>query len=265
MSIELRAVEFESHHETLLSGIDLTIKDGSSILLMGPSGSGKTLLLKIMAGIIPPSRGTVSIDGHDLSRLNDRDLNRVRLDLGYVFQDAALWQNLSVRQNLTLATTHHFPRRPAAEVDATVDRLCRKMGFRENLDQRPALLSAGERKVASIIRSLMLDPRYLFMDEPSGALDSAGSDQLLDLLKEQKSLGKTLIIAGHDEEIASMIADSIIVLDEGRVLAYDTVARLVRTEDARVRRILADVFDLSSTYDTDILDILGSDESDPFG
>ena len=264
MGIELQAIGFDSAAGTLIHDIDLKIETGSSVLLMGPSGSGKTLLLKIMAGIIPPSRGDVIVDGKALSHLSDREINRERLRFGFVFQDAALWQNLSVYQNLALATSHHYPKTPATEIRGTIERLCRKMDYREDLNQRPALLSAGERKVASIIRALMLNPEYLFMDEPSGALDSRGSDRLLDLLKEKKAQNRTLVVASHDEKIASMIADSIIVIDDGRVLAYDSVKNLIRTEDRRVRAILADVFDLSSTYDSDILDILGSGDADPF-
>lgn len=265
MSIEMKGVAFDAATGTLLHDIDLRIETGSSVLLMGPSGSGKTLLLKIMAGIIPPTRGAVLFDGNAFSHMSDREINRERLRTGFVFQDAALWQNLSVYNNLALATSHHFPKKPAAEIRETIERLCRRMDYTEDLQQRPALLSAGERKVASIIRALMLDPEYLFMDEPSGALDSRGSERLIDILKEKKSMGKTMVIAGHDEKIASMIADSIIVLDQGRLLAFDTVQNLVRTEDKRVREILTDVFDLSSTYDTDILDILGSGDADPFG
>ena len=102
------------------------------------------------------------------------------------------------------------------------------------------------------------------MDEPSGGLDAATSDRLMQLLKDLKARGKTLVIASHDSEIASLFADWILVIDEGRLLAFDTVDKLVRTDDRRVREILADVFDLSSTYDKDILDILGSGDYDPF-
>lgn len=265
MSVELRNIGFDVASGPLIHDLSIRIEKGSAVLLMGPSGSGKTLLLKIMAGIIPPSHGEVLLDGRAFSRMSDQEINREHLRTGFVFQDAALWQNLSVYANLALATSHHYPKTSPAEIRERIERLCRRMDYTEDLDQRPALLSVGERKVASIIRALMLDPDYLFMDEPSGALDSRGAERLLDLLKEKKAQGKTLVIAGHDEKIASMIADSIIVIDDGRLLAFETVQNLVRTEDRRVRTILTDVFDLSSTYDTDILDILGSGDVDPFG
>ncbi len=263
MQVELREIGFSTEEGPLLNSISCTVRPGECLLIMGPSGSGKTLLMKIMAAIIPPSAGSVLLDNVESATMSDRELDRNRLRQGFVFQDAALWQNLSVYANLTLPTQYHFPKRDPAEIQRRVDQLCRRLSFSEDLSQRPARLSAGERKTAAIIRSMMLNPEIYFMDEPSGGLDSATADRLLALLKELKSDGRSLVIATHDSEIASQLADSILVIDEGRPLAYDTVEQLTRTSDARVREVLADLFDLSSTYDTDILDILGSND-DPF-
>ena len=264
MEIALQEITFKTDEVTLIDTISCRIPQGSSVLVMGPSGSGKTLFMKIMAGIIPPSSGHVRFDGKSLFSMSDRGIEKNRLRQGFVFQDAALWQNLSVYNNLALPVQYHHPHRSQAEIRSRIEMLCRAMGFREDLNQRPALLSAGERKVVSIIRALMLDPETIFMDEPSGGLDAAASDRLIELLKDLKGRGKTLVIASHDSEIASLFADRILVIDTGRLLAFDVVDKLVRTDDKRVREILADVFDLSSTYDKDILDILGSSDYDPF-
>ncbi len=263
MRVELKNVGFTSGEATFLEEISCTIEEGQCVLVMGPSGSGKTLLMKIMATIIPPSSGEVRYDGVLTATMSDRDLDHARLRHGFVFQDAALWQNLSVLNNLTLATQYHHPRRDPGEVQRRVRTLCHSMGFTEDLNQRPARLSAGERKVASILRAMMLDPEAYFMDEPSSGLDAATSDRLLRTLRDLKERGRTLVIASHDSEIASQLADWILVIDQGHLLAFDSVQNLVRTDDQRVREILVDVFDLSSTYDTDILDILGSSD-DPF-
>ena len=263
MQVALREIGFSTEEGPLLETISCTVQPGECMLVMGPSGSGKTLLMKIMAAIIPPTEGSVLLDNTQTATMPDRELDRNRLRQGFVFQDAALWQNLSVYNNLTLATQYHFPKRDPAETRRRVEQLCRRLSFSEDLNQRPARLSAGERKTAAIIRSMMLNPEIYFMDEPSGGLDSATADRLLSVLKELKSEGRSLVIATHDSEIASQLADSILVLDEGRLLAYDTVEQLTRTTDTRVREVLTDVFDLSSTYDTDILDILGSND-DPF-
>jgi ABC-type multidrug transport system ATPase subunit len=264
MNIVLDHVSYTTGNSVLIDDVSCTVEEGSAVLVMGPSGSGKTLLMKIMAGILPPGEGEIWYGEKAFSTMSERDLRKQRMGQGFVFQDAALWQNLTVYQNLALPVEYHFPRREADHIRSSITELCRKMDFREDLSQRPTLLSAGERKVASILRGLVLDPPTVFMDEPSSGLDSASSGRLMDILKDLKRKGRTLIIGGHDSEIASMIADRILVMDEGRLLADDSVQNLVRTDDKRIRAILSDVFDLSSTYDTDILDILGSSDEDPF-
>jgi len=264
MHIKLDRVGFGVGPIELLKDISLEIEPGVAVLVMGPSGSGKTLLMKIMAGIIPPAAGEVYFDTRPFSRMSDRELESKRVRQGFVFQDSALWQNLTVYQNLALPVEYHNPTRSSASIRSHIEALCRKLDFREDLTQRPINLSAGERKIASIVRSLVQNPETVFMDEPSGGLDSTTTNRLLDLLKELKSLGRTLVIASHNSQIASMIADRILVVDEGAVIAYDEVQNLVRTDDPRIKEILSDVFDLSSTYDADILDILGSGTDDPF-
>ncbi|TVR74291.1 MAG: ATP-binding cassette domain-containing protein [Spirochaetaceae bacterium] len=264
MIIELQNLSFTSGGETFLQDISCRIEEGSVVLVMGPGGSGKTLLLKLMAGIVPATGGEILVDGEPLSRMSDRQILKTNLRQGFVFQDAALWQNLSLRQNLSLPVQYHFPSRSVQEINSSIDLLVRKLGFRANLELRPAHLSGGNRTTVSIMRALMLDPELCFMDEPSNGLDGATHDNLLELLKELKSGGRTLVIASHDGEIASLLADWILVLDEGRLLAFDTVQNLKHTEDERVRAILREVLDLSTTYDTDILEILGESDENPF-
>ena len=264
MRVQLEEVNFYSGGTQLLFDITFDLEEGVAVLVMGPSGSGKTLLMKIIAGIVPPDSGKLLFDGKPFATMNDRELQDKRIRQGFVFQDSALWQNLSVYQNLALPVEYHYPRREAENVRSHIASLCRKMDFREDLNQRPTMLSAGERKIASILRGLVLDPENVLMDEPSAGLDSSSSARLLEILKELKAKGRTLIIGSHDSQIASMIADRILVVDDGRLLAYDSVNNLVRTDDPRLKAILSDVFELSSTYDADILDILGSGDDDPF-
>lgn len=264
MRVQLDGVNFFSGATQLLFDVTCDLEEGVAVLVMGPSGSGKTLLMKIMAGIVPADSGKVFFDGKPFASMSDKELQDKRVRQGFVFQDAALWQNLSVYQNLALPVEYHHPRRESNHIRAHIESLCRKMDFREDLNQRPTMLSAGERKIASILRALVLDPENVLMDEPSAGLDAASSARLLDVLKELKAKGRTLVIGSHDSQIASMIADRILVIDEGRILAYDSVNNLVRTDDPRLKAILSDVFELSSTYDADILDILGSGDDDPF-
>lgn len=246
----------------LLDAVSLTITAGEAVLLMGPSGSGKTLLTKVLGSVLPPTEGRVIYEGQPLESMSDQVLEKRRLRAGFVFQDAALWQNLSVEQNLALPVLHHYPKTKPADITARIESLCSRLDFTEDLRQRPALLSIGERKVASIIRALMLEPEVVFMDEPSSGLDGSTVQRLLTLLRELRQDGCTLVIASHDSRIASMLGDRIIVVDRGRVTADGTPAELSRSADARILEILSEVMDVSTTWDNDILDMLGSgDES----
>ena len=265
MELRLHDVAFVTDNQTLLAEIECTIEPRTVTIIIGPGGSGKTLLLKVMAGIIPPTRGTVSFDGQSLDTMSAAALQTHRLKQGFVFQDAALWQNLSVQQNLALPVQFHFPRRPMAEINARIGRLCQAMAFKEDLSQRPSRLSAGEQKTASFLRALMLDPQTLFMDEPSSALDTGSRENMLQILRELKDRERTMIIASHDGKLASMLADRIIVIDDGRIIAHDSVQNLVHSAGGRVRELLSSILNLTSTYDADILEILGSGDVDPFG
>lgn len=264
MQIETRNVAFQANEQTYLHNLSVRLEEGACVLVMGPGGSGKTLLLKLMAGILPPTGGNVLVDGEPLSRLSDRKLREIRLRQGFVFQDGALWQNLTLRQNLSLPVQYHFPHRSVDEVNRRIASLVRSMGFRPSLDLRPAHLSGGNRTVVSIMRALMLDPVLCFLDEPGTGLDGPTHANMIALLKELKRNGRTLVIASHDGEIASILADWILVLEDGHLLAYDTVRNLKSTNDERVRAILKDVLDLSTTYDTDILEMLGGSDENPF-
>lgn len=256
------SVTFSRAHVPLIEDVTLSIESGICAAVMGASGSGRTLLLKLLAGLVPPTSGEVSFDGRPLSAMSDPMLTAYRLEMGFVFQDAALWQNLSVYQNLVLALQYHRPEIGAGEVDARVRSLCRRLEFKEDLSLRPALLSVGERKTASIIRALMMEPRTVLLDEPGGGLDSRGVDRLLGILKELKQSGATIVVATHDVRIVSMLADRVVVMDQGHMIANDDPSRLASTSDARVREILMDLLQMSATYDTEILDILGADDGE---
>lgn len=265
MKAQLDRVSFVVDDVALLDDISVAVESGSSVMVMGPSGSGKSLLMKVMAGILPASRGSVRIDDNDIAHLSVRALNRLRGNYGFLFQDSALWQNMTVRQNLYLPMQTHHPEWSPEKMEKRVTQLCTYLKYTEDLSQRPVRLSQGERKMASLIRSIVLDPDLVFYDEPRAGLDASSHDRVIKLLRDQKSAGKTQIISSHDSEIASMIADFLLVIDDGKVLAFDTVNNLTRTDDPRLKEILSAVLDLSSSYDSDILEILGSGDIDPFG
>lgn len=263
--VTLENVTFSIQNTPLLNDISLQIERGQSVMVMGESGSGKSLLMKVMAGIIPADSGVIRLNGANIAHLSVRQVNAMRKEFGFLFQDGALWQNMTVLQNLMLPLQTHRGKWTQHQMRERIDRLCAYLRFEDDLSQRPVSLSSGERKVVALMRALVLDPSLLFYDEPHAGLDSRSSERVLQLLKDQKASGKTQVIASHNSEIASMVADAVLVLDKGSVLAYDSVQNLTRTDDPRLKEILSGVLDLSSSYDSDILEILGSDDGNPFG
>lgn len=264
MILELQNMYFSTPAETLLHGISFAVEEGSTVLVLGPSGAGKTLSMKIMAGILPASRGAVVVHGVSREHMSEREIRRQAVQQGFAFQDAALWQNMTLRQNLALPMQFHNSRVSPKEVEDRIAQLVRRLGFREPLDQRPARLSGGNRTMVSAMRAMMLNPSLLFLDEPTTGLDSESRERLLDLLKDLKRQGVTMIIASHDRDVASMLADWVYVIESGRLLMYDTVQNLTATDNERVREIARDMLDMASSYDADILDILGGSDEDPF-
>lgn len=269
VTIELRGVTFRTGTDIesapIIRDVSLSIPEGSTEILMGPSGSGKTIMLKILAGILVPSAGNVMQDDVALDAISERERAQMQRRTGFVFQDAALWQNLDIRSNLLLATTYHEPRRNVAELEARMHELCRRLGYDDSLSARPAMLSAGERKIASIVRALMPDPEVLFLDEPTAGLDTEAVGRLFEVIRAYRSAGRTIVASSHDARIASQFADSVSVVDSGAIIARGTLSELARTEQQRVREILADVLNLTASYDADILGLIGSTEEDLFG
>lgn len=263
--VTLESVSLRIEGVTILEEVTAEIPRNATTFIMGPSGSGKSMLLKCAAGILPSDTGSVQFEGKDVSKIRDKELRELRRTHGFVFQDAALWQNITIMQNLSLPLQYHHPELSAQEVRRRIDTLVKMLDFQEELSLRPASLSLGERKIASFIRALVLDPEMVFMDEPTTSLDSGAVQKVSDVIERLKGEGKTMLITSHNSRLASRFADYLIVVDKGRVIAFDTMDGIITTESARVRRILADVLNLSSSYDTDILELLGNNEGgDPF-
>jgi putative ABC transport system ATP-binding protein len=198
-----------------LRDVDVAIERGKLTAVMGPSGSGKSTLMHILAGLDRPSAGTVTIEGADLTKLNDDDLTRLRRDhIGFVFQFFNLLPMLDARENIELpmAIAGHHPE--PAWFDQVVDR----MQLRDRLTHRPSELSGGQQQRVAIARGLMSKPSVLFADEPTGNLDSAASAQILDLIRRSvDESGQTVVMVTHDPHAAA-VADRILFLEDGRIV-----------------------------------------------
>lgn len=197
----------------VLKGIDLTIYEHDFIAVMGPSGSGKTTLLNILSTIDVPTQGTVTIDGRDLSRVSNQELSKLRRDkIGFVFQDYNLLDTMTLQDNIALPLSLNGA--SAKLCMQKTEQLAAMFGLKEHLKKYPYQLSGGQKQRGATCRALITDPRIIFADEPTGALDSRSSRDLLECLKAVNDGGRaTILMVTHDPFSASYAKDVYILKD----------------------------------------------------
>jgi phospholipid/cholesterol/gamma-HCH transport system ATP-binding protein len=243
--IEQLSVEFGRHE--VLRGIDLAIQRGETLAIIGESGCGKTVLLKTVIGLLRPTRGSVTFDGRDLARLSERALTRERIRFGFVFQQAALFDSMTIAQNVSFPLRQHTRQSPAKMEEIVLARLT-EVGLPENVRfKKPAELSGGMRKRVGLARALALEPEVVLYDEPTTGLDPIMSDVINELiLGTRRRHPVTSVIVTHDMKSAQKVADRIVMLyplarlnaDEPQILFDGTPAELERSRDRRVTQFV---------------------------
>ncbi len=243
-----------------LRGVSVGFAEGKSTVIMGPSGCGKSTLLKVAAGLIPPDAGRVCFHGHDIFQMSERALMGMRRQNGFVFQDGALWENKTLFENLAIPLQVHFPDVPLVERNRRVVRALERVGLEESAAERPAALSGGEKKIAAFLRALVTEPVLLFMDEPTLSIDFAMTERINQIIRDQKSRGSTIVAVTHDAQLTAALADRLVVMDAGQVLATGDFDEVKRSTHPRVRAILSEVLKDIASYDTDLLELLDRDQ-----
>jgi len=222
---------YKSFGETdVLIGFSLTVKRAENVVVLGKSGTGKSVLIKCLVGLIEPDSGEIKLFGQSISGLRNEELDKVRLKTGFLFQSAALYDSMSVRENLK------FPLRRSeldeTEKDKKVQDILENVGLTEAIDKMPSELSGGMKKRAGLARTLILEPEIMLYDEPTTGLDPITSKEISELILEmQKKLKITSIIITHDMACAKRTADRIIILKDGKVFVEGTYEKLERSED----------------------------------
>ena len=226
--------------QVVLSGVDLLVKEGETLALLGPSGTGKSVLLKHAIGLLEPDDGDVIVDGISVTNASRDELAQVRKMVGYVFQNAALFDSLTVAENLALAQTHEGSNKPLVACrDEAID-LLKKVNMSESvMNKLPSELSGGMRKRVGVARAIASRPRYLLWDEPTTGLDPVNADNIDDLIMEvSRELNVTSIVVTHDLDTAFEVGDRIALLYEGKVRANGTPQEMLDSEDPVVKRFV---------------------------
>ena len=221
----------------ILNGVSFTVCQGSITSIMGTSGSGKTTLLRLIAGLLKPNKGRILLDGRDIACMRDRELNTIRAEMGFVFQYSALFDSLTVAENVGFGLMRQG--RPAAEIKATVTRLLADVGMPGIEGRLPGDLSGGMRKRVAMARALATQPKVVLFDEPDSGLDPVMTRVIDDLILELRDKRDTTnVVVSHNLSSIWRISNHIIMLNDSRVVADGTPDEVKNSKDPAVRQFL---------------------------
>lgn len=237
-AIEFGAVSKSFGPRAVLKEVSFTIAAGTAFVLLGRSGTGKSVTLKMMCGLLKPDAGAVTVDGKDIGSLGQHELSAARKHIGFLFQSAALFDSLSVGENVAFPLRRHS-RKGSAEIRDEAHSLLERVGLGDEYDSMPGDLSGGMRKRAGLARALAVTPTILLVDEPSAGLDPITSMEIDRLLIDIKASRKvTLAVVTHNIPSARRIADRLAFLHDGRLLAEGTADELEHSEHDLVRSFM---------------------------
>jgi phospholipid/cholesterol/gamma-HCH transport system ATP-binding protein len=222
--------------QVVLSGVDLTIRSGESLVILGRSGSGKSVLLKLIIGLLRPERGTLTVDDRIVADLTYDELAELRKRFGMLFQMAALFDSMTVAQNIGLALAEHTDKTPRQIARVVAEKLA-LVNLEGIQDKKPSDLSGGMRKRVGLARAIAMDPDYILYDEPTTGLDPVNAQQINELIRNlQDTLKVTSIVVTHDMKSAYYVGDRLCLLHEGKIVFDGTPEEIRRSEDPLVRQ-----------------------------
>lgn len=237
--IAIRGLHKSFGDHRVLVGVDLAVPEGSTTVILGGSGSGKTVLMKHIIGLLRPDFGEVWVEGENIAALDDRALDKVRRKFGMVFQAAALFDSMTVFENVAFPLREHT-KASEAQIARVVHEKLDLVGLRDVDDKYPAELSGGMRKRVGLARAIALEPKIVLYDEPTTGLDPITTDYVDEMILEaKKKLGVTSVVISHDVGSAMHIADRIAFLHEGRICAEGPPAELRASAHPAVVRFLS--------------------------
>lgn len=241
--IELIKITKSFNGQKVLDDIDLNIDPGKITVIVGQSGGGKSVLIKHIIGLIRPDSGQIIIDGIDITNLNDKKLNKVRKKFGMLFQDAALFDSMTVGENVAFPLNEHT-RLSKKEISKIVDEKLNLVGLENVTHKMPSELSGGMRKRAGLARAIALDPKIVLFDEPTTGLDPIMRESIDKLIvSTQKRTKATFVVISHDIESTFTIAYKVAMLYQGKIVAVGTPDEIRSSNNSFVRRFIKDLRD----------------------
>ena len=238
MKIEINGLKKSFKGQKILDGVDLIIPEGKTTVIIGPSGTGKSVMIKHILGLIKPDGGEILINSKDVTKMDDIELNEIRKDFGVCFQDAALFDSMSVGENVGFPYKVHT-KMTAEKINENVAELLKEVGLSGIQAKLPSQLSGGMRKRVGLARALAMDPKILLFDEPTTGLDPVMSNAINILIREvQKKTKATSLVISHDIHGALMMADYMAMLYKGKVVFTGGPEDFIDTKDPLIRQYM---------------------------
>jgi phospholipid/cholesterol/gamma-HCH transport system ATP-binding protein len=218
--IEIKGLKKSFGTKEVLKNINLDVRRGENVVILGRSGTGKSVTIQCIVGMLLPDEGSVKVFGEEVDQLNDLQLKELRTKIGFLFQSAALYDSMTVRENLEFPLTRVLKIKDQAEIDKRVGEILESVGLPDAADKMPSDLSGGMRKRIGLARTLIVNPEIMLYDEPTTGLDPITSREISELILEmQKKYKTSSIIITHDMECAKITADRVVIMQDGEYVA----------------------------------------------
>ena len=241
MKKESSVIEITNLHKAfgdkkVLKGVTLSVASGENLVILGRSGSGKSVTIKCLVGLVPADEGEIKVFGSDVLKLNEAELNLIRVRVGFMFQNGALYDSMSVRQNLTFTLKHHTKNISNEDIEKQINEALENVGLIEAIDKMPSELSGGMQKRIGMARTLIIKPEIILYDEPTSGLDTITAREISELmLSIQEKYKTTSIVITHDMACAKLTGKRIMILKDGTMHAEGTYEELEKSKDDWVR------------------------------
>ncbi|GAB3538230.1 ABC transporter ATP-binding protein [Pontibacter brevis] len=234
--IYIRGLEKAFDDNVILRGVDMDLYKGENLVVLGRSGTGKSVLIKIISGLLRADAGEVNVLGQDVCCITPKEMDKLRLKIGFSFQNSALYDSMTVKENLEFPLVRHAKDMTAAERDKLIDVVLDAVGLRKAINQMPSELSGGQRKRIGIARTLILRPDIMLYDEPTAGLDPITCIEINNLINEvQRRFNTSSIIITHDLTCARAVGDRLVMLLDGEFKREGTFEEVFATDDERVQ------------------------------
>jgi len=240
--INIKELKKSFGKKTVLTDINLEVHRGENLVVLGKSGQGKSVTIQCLVGLLAPDSGSIKVFGNEVTEMNEEELKQLRMKIGFLFQSGALFDSMTVRENLEFPLTRILKMKDQHEIDERINEVLEGVGLPDAIDKLPSDLSGGMRKRIGLARTLIIKPEIMLYDEPTTGLDPITSREISELiLNMQQKYKTTSIIITHDMECARIASDRVVIMNDGKYIAEGTFQSLHKSTNEIAKEFFKDI------------------------